>query len=113
LEHVAIVYVLKMWRNYLMGNKFELRKYHNGRKYLFKKQNWNFKKTRCLEFLSEYDFHTKHIKWKENKVVDALNGKVHAMNYTTISMYNSYLKNIILYVVSVDEDYLHVQDGLQ
>jgi hypothetical protein len=40
-----------------------------------------------LEFLSEYDFDIKHIKGKENKVVDALSMRVHEMHATTISMY--------------------------
>jgi hypothetical protein len=38
------------------------------------------------EFLSEYDFDIKHIKGKENKVVDALSRRVHEMHATTISM---------------------------
>jgi hypothetical protein len=35
LELAAIVHVLKMWRYYLMGIKFELRINHSGLKYLF------------------------------------------------------------------------------
>jgi hypothetical protein len=35
LELATIVHVLKMWRHYLMGRKFELRTYHSGLKYLF------------------------------------------------------------------------------
>ena len=35
LELEAIVHALKMWRNYLMGRKFELRIEHYGLKYLF------------------------------------------------------------------------------
>jgi hypothetical protein len=35
LKSATIVYALKMWRNYLMGIKFELRKNHSGLKYLF------------------------------------------------------------------------------
>jgi len=41
-------------------------------KYLFDQQNLNARKTRWLNFLSEYDFEIKHIKDKENKVADAL-----------------------------------------
>ena len=41
-------------------------------KYLFDQQNMNARKTRWLAFLSEYDFEIKHIKGKENKVVDTL-----------------------------------------
>jgi hypothetical protein len=49
--------------------------------------------TRWLEFLSEYDFDIKHIKGKENKVVDALRRRVHELHATTINMYQSDLKD--------------------
>jgi hypothetical protein len=100
LELTAIVHALKMWRHYLMGRKFELRTDHSGLKYLFEQQTLNARKTRWLEFLSEYDFDIKHIRGKENKVVDALNRRVHAMHATTISMCKSDLRNIILEVVT-------------
>jgi hypothetical protein len=35
LELAAIVHALRKWRHYLMGERFELRKDHNGLKYLF------------------------------------------------------------------------------
>jgi len=57
-----------------------------------------------LEFLSEYDFDIKHIKGKENKFVDALSRRVHAMNVIAISMYKPYLKNIISEDVILDEN---------
>jgi hypothetical protein len=38
-----------------------------------------------MEFLSEYEFDIKHIRGKENKVVDALSGRVYAMHATTIA----------------------------
>jgi hypothetical protein len=76
-----------------MGKMFELRTNHNGQKYLFDQPTLNARKTRWLEFLSEYDFDIKHIKGKENKVVDALNRRLHELHATTISMCQSYLKH--------------------
>jgi hypothetical protein len=61
LDLVTILHALKMWINYLIGKKFELRKNHIGFKYLFGKQNLNVRKIRLLEFLTEYDFDIKHI----------------------------------------------------
>jgi hypothetical protein len=56
----------------------------------------NARQSRWLEFLSEYDFEIKHIKGKENKIIDALSRRVHDMHATTISMYRYDLKDMIL-----------------
>ena len=61
-----------------MKKNFELRKDHNGLKYLFDQPTLNARKSRWLEFLSEYEFYIKHIKGKENKVVDALSRRIQA-----------------------------------
>jgi hypothetical protein len=102
LELAVIVHALKMWQHYLMGKRFELRIDNNGLKYLFGKPSLNVRKSRCLEFLSEYDFDINHIRGKENKVADTLSRRVHEMHATTISMYKSYLSNINLKVVKSD-----------
>jgi hypothetical protein len=41
LEVAAIVHALNKWRHYLMGNRFELRTYHNFLKYLFDQPTLN------------------------------------------------------------------------
>jgi hypothetical protein len=64
LELASIVHALNMWRHYLMGKKFKLRTDHSGMKYLFEQPTLNVRKTRCLEFLSEYDFDVNHIQGK-------------------------------------------------
>jgi hypothetical protein len=69
---------------------------HSVLKYLFGHPTLNSRKRKWLEFLNEYDFDINHIKGEENKVFDALNKRVHEMYDTTISMYTSYLKDIIL-----------------
>jgi hypothetical protein len=96
LELAKIVHALKKWRHYLMGKKFELRTNHNSLKYLFDQPTLNVRQIRWLEFLCEYDFDIKHIKGKENKVADALSRKVHELHATTISMYKTEIKDIIL-----------------
>jgi hypothetical protein len=75
LELATIAHALRIWRHYLMGKKLELRTNHIGMKYVFEQPTLNSRQTRWLEFLSEYDFNIKHIKGKENKVVDALVGE--------------------------------------
>jgi hypothetical protein len=69
-----------------MGKKFKLRIDHYGMKHLFGQPTLNAKQTRWLEFLSEYDFEIKHIKGKENQVVDALSRRDHEVHVATISM---------------------------
>jgi hypothetical protein len=87
LELASIVHDLKKWRHYLMEKRFELRKKHNGLKYMFDQPTLNARQSIWLEFLREYDFDIKHIRGKENKVVDAFNRRVHELHATTISMY--------------------------
>jgi hypothetical protein len=113
LELATIVHALKMWRHYLMGRKFEMRTHHSGMKYRFGHPTLNAKKTRWLEFLSEYDSDIKHIKGKENRVVDALKKRVHGMHATSIDMYMTNLKDKILEVVTVDQHYVQVKESLQ
>ena len=72
LELAAIIHALKMWRHYLMGRKFLLKTDNMSLKYLFDQADLNARQARWLAFLSEYHFELKHIKGKENKVVDAL-----------------------------------------
>ena len=60
LELTSIVHALKMWRHYLMGRKIELRIDHCGLKYLFDQPTLNYRKSRWMEFLCEFDFDIKH-----------------------------------------------------
>jgi hypothetical protein len=62
-----------------------------------------------LEFLSEYDFDTKHNKGKEEKVVDALDKRVHEMHVIAISIYISDLKSRVLEVVASYQHYLQLK----
>ena len=63
-------------------------------KYLFDQQNLNERQARQFPFLREYDFEIKHIKGKENKVVDTLS--CHANLLFARSNYESDLENQIL-----------------
>jgi hypothetical protein len=113
LELASIVHALRMWRHYLMGKKFKLMTYHIGLRYLFEQPTSNARKTRWLEFLSEYDFDIKLIKGKENNVTDALSGRVHLMNAIVVSMHQSDLKGSFLDGLVIDQHYLQVKENLQ
>jgi hypothetical protein len=107
LELAAIVHTLNKWRHYLMGKRFKLRIDHNGLKYLFDQPTLNVMQSRWLEFLCEYDFDIKHMKGKENKVVDGLSRRVHELHDKTISMYQTDIKGRILEVAN---EYLQYRD---
>jgi hypothetical protein len=96
-----------------MGRRFELRTDHNSLKYLFDHPTLNARQSRWLEFLCEYDFDIKHIKGKENKVADALSRRVHELHTTTISMYQNYIKGIILEATNADLQYMELVAKLQ
>jgi hypothetical protein len=113
LELATIVHALRKWRHYLMGKRLELRTNHNGLKYLFDQPTLNARQIRWLEFLCEYDFDIKHIKGKENKVVDALSRKAHKLHAIAISMYITEIKDKILEAANVDLQYRGLVAKLQ
>jgi hypothetical protein len=113
LKLAAIVHALRKWIHYLMGKRFELRTDHNGLKYLFDHPTLNARQRRCLEFLSEYEFDIKHIKGKENKVVDALSRRVHELHATAIIMYQLDLKYRIIEAPKSDLQYKELVEKLQ
>ena len=55
-----------------MGRKFLMKIDNMSLKYLFEQPYLNSKKSRWLDFLSEYHFELNHIKEKENKIANAL-----------------------------------------
>ena len=62
-----------------MGKKFLWKTDNMSLKYLFEQLDLNVKKDRWLAFLSEYHFELKHIKGKENKIVDTLSLRVYML----------------------------------
>jgi hypothetical protein len=112
-ELEAIVHALKMWRHYLMGKKFELRIDHYGMKHLFGQSTLNARKTRWLEFVSEYDFEIKHIKGKENQLVDALSRRALEVHIAAISMYRTDLKDKFVAAKNSYQNYLKIKETLQ
>jgi hypothetical protein len=69
-----------------MGKIFDLKANYSGLKYLFVQPSLNSIQSRWFEFLNDYEFDIKNILGKENKVVDALNRRVHEIHSTVVSM---------------------------
>lgn len=67
--------MLKVWRHYLYGLRFEVFNDHKSLKYLFDKKELNMRQRRWLEFLKDYDFDLSYHHGKANVAVDALSRK--------------------------------------
>src|ERR1044072_309580 len=75
LELAAVVFVLKIWRHYLYGSRFEVFSDHKSLKYLFDQKELSMRQRRWLEFLKDYDFGLNYHLGKANVVADALSRK--------------------------------------
>jgi len=93
LELAAIVHALKMWRHYLLGRKFVLMIDHCGLRYLFDQPKLNARQARWMALLSEFYFEIKHIKGKENRVVDALSRSMKKIHLAAVSTCDTDVKS--------------------
>jgi len=75
LELAAVVFVLKIWRHYLYGSKFEVLSDHKSLNYLFDQKELNMRQRRWLEFLKDYDFQLSYHPGKTNVVAYILSRK--------------------------------------
>ena len=85
LELLAVVFALKIWRHYLLGEKFELFTDHKSLKYLFTQKDLNMRQQRWLEFLASYDLDILYTPGKANVVADALSRKHEVIAYLVIA----------------------------
>ena len=104
LELAAMIHALKMWCHRLIGKIFSLMSNNISLKYLFDQQNLNSRKAKWLAFLREYDFEIKHIKGKENKVVDGLRRNALTSFIASISSYKTKLEDKLEEGISIDQD---------
>ena len=85
MELASIVNSLKMWRHCLLVIIFVLMTDHSGLRYLFDQPKLNVRQSRWMDLLSEFDFEIKHIKGKENRVVDALSRSMKVVHLAVVS----------------------------
>ena len=79
-------------------------------KYLFDHPSLNARKARWLKFLCDFCFEIKHVKGKENKVVDTLSRKFHV---AALSVCKLDLGPRVLEAQNSYETYLQVKEKLQ
>jgi hypothetical protein len=92
MELASIVHALKIWRHYLLGRRFVLMTNHSGLRYSFDQPKRNVRQARWMALLSEFDFEIKHIKVKENSVVDALSRSMKVVHLAVVSASESNIK---------------------
>ncbi|GJR53795.1 putative nucleotidyltransferase, ribonuclease H [Tanacetum coccineum] len=72
LELGAIVFVLRLWRNYLYGTKCVVFTDHKSLQYILNQKELNLRQHRWIELLSDYDCEIRYHPGKANVVADAL-----------------------------------------
>ncbi|WVZ70340.1 hypothetical protein U9M48_019015 [Paspalum notatum var. saurae] len=77
LELLAVVYALKKWRHYLLGNTCHIYTDHKSLKYIFIQPELNMRQRRWLELIKDYDLEVHYHPGKANVVADALSRKAH------------------------------------
>ncbi|WVZ73569.1 LOW QUALITY PROTEIN: hypothetical protein U9M48_021858, partial [Paspalum notatum var. saurae] len=77
LELLAVVYALKKWRHYLLGNTCHIYTDHKSLEYIFTQPELNMRQRRWLELIKDYDLEVHYHPGKANVVADALSRKAH------------------------------------
>ncbi|KAG8474920.1 hypothetical protein CXB51_031559 [Gossypium anomalum] len=75
LELAAIVFSLKIWRHYLLGERCHVYSDHKSLKYLMTQKDLNLRQRHWLELLKDYDLVIDYHPGKANVVADALSRK--------------------------------------
>jgi hypothetical protein len=75
LEFVAVVHALKIWRHYVIGNKWEFYTDHKSLKYIFTQPDLNLRQRRWLELVKDYNLEIHYHPGKANVVANALSRK--------------------------------------
>ena len=69
------MHALKIWRHYLIENKYEIYTDHKSLKYIFTQPDLNLRQRRCLELVNDYNVEIHYHPGKANVVADALSRK--------------------------------------
>jgi hypothetical protein len=83
LELDVVVHALKIWRHYIIGNKFKIFTDHKSLKYIFTQKELNLRQRRWLELIKDYDLEIQYHLGKANVVADALIRKDQVNSITT------------------------------
>src|SRR4051812_27047130 len=77
LELAAVIYALKLWRHYLVGNHCEIYTDHQSLKYLFTQPDLNLRQQRWLETIADFNMDIHYTAGKANVMGVALSRKAY------------------------------------
>src|SRR3954464_6340925 len=80
LELAAVVFALKLWRHYLLGNRCEIFSDHKSLKYIFTQPDLNLRQRRWIEAINDFDLTINYTPGKANVMADALSRKAYVNN---------------------------------
>jgi hypothetical protein len=86
LELAIVVHALKIWRHYMIGNKYKIFTDHKNLKYIFTQKELNLRQRRWLELIKDYNLDIQYHPGKANVVADASSRKCQVNNVTTYLM---------------------------
>ena len=78
LELAAVIYALKLWRHYLLGNRCEVYTDHQSLKYLFTQPDLNLRQQRWLETIADFNMDISYTPGMANVMADALSRKAYS-----------------------------------
>jgi hypothetical protein len=86
---------------------------HSELRYLFDQLKLNARQARWMALISEFDFEIKHIKGKENRVVDALSRSMKVIHSAAVSTCETNLNERVKSAQEVDEFFKIVKAYLE
>ena len=72
LELATVIFALKIWRHFLLGEQVKMFTDHKSLKYIFTQKELNMRQRRWLELMADYDIDLQYHPGKVNVVPDAL-----------------------------------------
>ena len=103
LELAAVIFALKIWRHYLLGNRVEIYTDHKSLKYIFTQKESNMMQRRWLELMAEYDLNLQYHLGRVNVVLDALSRRLAAMILTDQKSLIEEIRRLNLEVIILGE----------
>jgi len=94
LELAAVIFALKIWRHYLLGDHVLIYTDHKSLKYVFTQRELNMRQRRWLELMADYDVDLQYHPGKANVVPNALSRRPGEFKRLQITRQKELLKDI-------------------